>query len=62
MSKERIVPAISWMTNIDNGKQCGNVRYRIIASMTTTGITENNFGYPYINGEKIYARILIQRV
>ena len=28
--------------------------------MTSTKVTENNYGYPYINGQKIYARILIQ--
>ena len=30
--------------------------------MTTTGIDEFNFGYPYINGKKIYARILIRKI
>jgi hypothetical protein len=28
--------------------------------MTTTKKDEFNFGYPYINGKKIYARILIK--
>ena len=35
-------------------------QFEIIAKMSTTGIDEFNFGYPYINGKKIYARILIR--
>lgn len=30
--------------------------------MTTTKVTEDNFGYPYIKGKKIYARVLIQSI
>ena len=36
--------------------------YKIIGAMTSTKVDEFNHGYPYINGKKIYARILIQRV
>lgn len=35
-------------------------QFEIIGQMVTTKIDEFNFGYPYINGKKIYARILIQ--
>jgi len=35
-------------------------QFEIIGSMTTTKIDEFNFGYPYIKGSKIYARILIK--
>ena len=35
-------------------------QFEIIGKMSTTGIDEFNFGYPYINGKKIYARILIK--
>lgn len=37
-------------------------QFEIVAKMTTTGIDEFNFGYPYINGKKIYARILIRKI
>ena len=35
-------------------------QFEILARMTTTKIDEFNFGYPYINGKKIYARIIIR--
>ncbi|MBQ7448297.1 MAG: adenine-specific methyltransferase EcoRI family protein [Paludibacteraceae bacterium] len=36
-------------------------QFEIIGAMTSTKVDEYNFGYPYINGKKIYARILIHR-
>lgn len=36
--------------------------YKIVGAMTTTKVTEDNFGYPYIKGKKIYARVLIQSI
>ena len=36
-------------------------QFEIVGQMVTTKIDEFNFGYPYINGKKIYARILIQK-
>lgn len=35
-------------------------QFEIIGQMATTKIDEFNFGYPYINGKKIYARVLIK--
>ena len=35
-------------------------QFEIIGAMTTTKIDEYNFGYPFINSKKIYARILIK--
>jgi hypothetical protein len=35
-------------------------QFEIIGKMSTTSVDEYNFGYPYINGKKIYARILIR--
>lgn len=35
-------------------------QFEIIGQMATTKIDEFNFGYPYVNGKKIYARILIK--
>lgn len=35
-------------------------QFELIGRMTTTKIDEFNYGYPYINGNKIYARILIK--
>ena len=35
-------------------------QFEIIGQMATTKVDEFNFGYPYINGTKKYARILIQ--
>ncbi|MFA5247940.1 MAG: adenine-specific methyltransferase EcoRI family protein [Candidatus Paceibacterota bacterium] len=36
-------------------------QFEIIGCMTTTKIDEFNYGYPYINGKKVYARIVIKR-
>lgn len=36
-------------------------QFEIIGAMTSTKIDDYNFGYPYVNGKKIYARILIRR-
>ena len=36
-------------------------QFEIMAAMTTTKVDEYNFGYPYINGIRLYARILIRR-
>jgi hypothetical protein len=36
-------------------------QFDIIGRMTTTKIDEFNLGYPYVNGKKIYARVLIKR-
>ena len=36
-------------------------QFEIIGAMTTTKVDEYNFGYPYINGVKLYARILIRK-
>lgn len=35
-------------------------QFEILGQMVTTKIDEFNFGYPYINGKKIYARIIIK--
>jgi len=35
-------------------------QFEIIGQMTTTKIDEFNFGYPYINGQKVYARLIIK--
>ena len=35
-------------------------QFDMIAQMVTTKIDKFNFGYPYVNGKKIYARILIK--
>ncbi|MGL6021542.1 MAG: adenine-specific methyltransferase EcoRI family protein [Chitinophagaceae bacterium] len=35
-------------------------QFEIIGAMTTTKIDDFNFGYPYINGNKLYARIIIK--
>ena len=35
-------------------------QFEIIGQMATTSVTEFNFGYPYVNGRKKYARILIR--
>ena len=35
-------------------------QFDIVGIMSTTKVTEFNFGYPFINGEKIYARIIIK--
>jgi len=36
-------------------------QFEIVGQMATTKIDDYNFGYPYINGKKIYARILIKK-
>lgn len=36
-------------------------QFELIGQMVTTKIDDYNFGYPYINGKRIYARILIKR-
>ena len=35
-------------------------QFEIIGHMATTKVTEYNFGYPYINGKKKYARVIIR--
>lgn len=35
-------------------------QFEIVGQMATTKISKYNFGYPYVNGKKIYARILIK--
>ena len=36
-------------------------QFEILGIMASTTITDTNFGYPYINGKKKYARVLIKR-
>lgn len=36
-------------------------QFEILGIMASTTIDQLNFGYPFINGKKIYARILIRR-
>lgn len=36
-------------------------QFQIIGQMATTKVDEFNHGYPYVNGNKIYARILIKK-
>ena len=36
-------------------------QFEIIGLMASTTVTDTNFGYPYINGKKKYARVLIKR-
>ena len=35
-------------------------QFEIIGQMATTKVDEFNYGYPYVNGKKIYARIIIK--
>ena len=35
--------------------------FEIVGLMATTKITDTNFGYPFVNGKKKYARIIIKR-
>jgi hypothetical protein len=35
-------------------------QFEILGVMASTTITEHNFGYPFINGKKVYARIIIR--
>ena len=37
-------------------------QFEIVGQMMTTKITEFNFGYPYIDGKKKFARLLIKRI
>ena len=37
------------------------MQFEIVGAMTTTKVDEYNFGYPYVNGVKLYARILIRK-
>lgn len=43
------------------GKYCPE-QFEIVGYMASTQITEYNFGYPYVDGQKKYARILIRSV
>ena len=36
-------------------------QFEILGQMANTNVTDTNFGYPYVNGKKIYARILIRK-
>ena len=36
-------------------------QFEILGLMASTTITDTNFGYPYINGKKKYARVLIKK-
>ena len=36
-------------------------QFEILGIMASTTVTDTNFGYPYINGKKKYARVLIKR-
>jgi hypothetical protein len=37
-------------------------QFEIIGQRVTTKVDEYNYGYPYIKGKKIYARILIRKI
>lgn len=37
-------------------------QFKILGNMSSTQITDYNFGYPYVNGEKKYARVIIQKI
>ena len=37
-------------------------QFEILGQMANTKVDEHNFGYPFINGERKYARILIKRI
>ncbi len=43
---------------------CENVyqAYKVIGQLANQTITNTNFGYPFINGHKKYARIIIQKI
>ena len=43
------------------GKYCPT-QFEIVGQMMTTKVTEFNFGYPYIDGKKKFARVLIKRI
>ena len=36
-------------------------QFEIVGLMATTTVTDINFGYPYVNGQKKFARVLIRR-
>ena len=36
-------------------------QFEVLGIMASTQITEYNFGYPYVDGKKKYARILIRK-
>lgn len=36
-------------------------QFEIVGQMANTSITETNFGYPFVNGKRKYARILIRK-
>ncbi|WP_119353338.1 adenine-specific methyltransferase EcoRI family protein [Azohydromonas sediminis] len=36
-------------------------QFEILGAMTTTSVDEFNFGYPYVNGVRKYARIVVRR-
>ena len=36
-------------------------QFEIVGIMATTKVSDLNFGYPYLNGTKVYARIIIRR-
>jgi len=35
-------------------------QFEIVGEMATTKVDDFNFGYPYVNGKKIYARVIIK--
>ena len=37
-------------------------QFEIVGEMVSTTVDNYNFGYPYINGNKVYARVLIKRI
>lgn len=46
---------ISFMAKINHNQ------FEIVGLMATTTVTDINFGYPYVNGQKKFARVLIRR-
>ena len=36
-------------------------QFEIVGQMANTSITETNFGYPFVNSKRKYARILIKK-
>ena len=36
-------------------------QFEIVGQMANTSVDEHNKGYPFINGKKVYARIIIKR-
>lgn len=37
-------------------------QFEIVGQMANTNITNFNFGYPFVNNKKKYARILIKKI